>query len=412
MTYFLVATMLMVGLVMAVLLPPLAERKTSSTLSSRVRDARTEWETLRGQQQRGVLDPTGYDEGRRRLAEALFADLVETGTPLSADRRGRLLAVALAVLIPASAFGLYAYLGGGGMALQPAGTLAEGPAGDAAGSMDAVIQRLETRLREQPQDVQGWELLGQSYLAQGRFSEAEAAYARAYELKGDEPTLLVRYAEAMARARDGDLSGRPSELLAKALELAPNDELTLWFGGLAAYQRGERERTVSLWQKLLAMQQPGSEAEQAISRQLAQIQAEIAPSPADMATAANRQSGGTAATGTELRVAVSLSDDLQARVAPGSTVFVYARAADGPRAPLALVSDRVDALPLTVTLSDSQAMMPQLTLSKFATVEVVARVSPSGQATPQAGDLIGVAGPISPEDQQGPVNVVIDEVVE
>lgn len=413
MTYFLVAAMLMVGLVMAVLLPPLAERKSSSTLSSRVRGARTEWKTLQGQQQRGVLDPAAYEEGRRRLAEGLFADLVETDEPPATDRRSRLLAVALAVLIPAAAFGLYAHLGGGGMALEGATTLATGPAGDAAGSMDAVIQRLETRLREQPDDVEGWALLGQSYMAQGRFNEAEAAYGRAYELNSDEPMLLVRYAEAMARARDGDLTGRPSELLEQALELAPNDELALWFGGLAAYQRDQPERTVSLWRQLLAMQQPGSEAEQAISRQLAEVQAEINSTAAvGGGTSASPESDQAAVADSELAVSVSLSSDLQAEAAPSATLFVYARAVDGPQAPLALVRDRVDSLPLTVTLDDSQAMMPQLALSQYPSVEIVARVSPSGQATPQAGDLIGVVGPISPQDQQGPVNVVIDEVVE
>jgi cytochrome c-type biogenesis protein CcmH len=109
---------------------------------------------------------------------------------------------------------------------------------------------------------------------------------------------------------------------------------------------------------------------------------------------------------------VSLSPSLQERSDPAATLFVYARAANGPKAPLALVREQAGALPLSVTLSDAHAMMPQLTLSRFPQVEVVARISPGGQATPQSGDLIGVSGPIDQARQEGPVQVQISEVVE
>ena len=415
MTLFWLASALMVALVLAVLLPPLLGGGGERGFRRRLLAARGELAALRAERERGTLDQEGYAEGRRRLADALLVGLLEQPAG-PADSHSRGLALVLALLLPAAAFGLYAYLGAGNTALRAERALAlGGEAGNPAGqSLDSMIQRLEARLQAEPEDAQGWGLLGQSYLAQGRFAEAEAAYARAYELEGEQPALLVRYAEAMARARDGDLTGRPSELLERALELAPEDELALWYGGLAAYQGGQPERTLSLWRQLLAMQAPASDAARAIGEQLARIQAEsgAVATVAQPAAAPAGAASGAAVTGPALEVRVSLSPTLVAPSDPGATLFVYARAADGPKAPLALVRQQAGALPVTVRLSDAEAMLPQMTLSRFPQVEVVARITASGQASPQSGDLIGVSGPIDQGKQQGPVAVVISEVVE
>jgi cytochrome c-type biogenesis protein CcmH len=414
MSLFWLASGTLVLLVLGVLLRSLlgiGRRAHTDGQRATIATMRGELASLRAQRDAGTVDQETYLVARQRLADSLLTGLEAELPPRpAADIRGRALALALAILLPLSAFGLYAYLGAGPAALQGNQGVAAGAAG-ADQSLDAVVARLEARLQDDPEDGAGWDLLGQSYLAQGRFAEAEAAYEHAYRLQGDEPALLVRYAEAMARVRDGNLVGRPSELLDRALQLAPDDELALWYGGLAAYQRGEGEVTLTLWRKLLSRQDPSSEAAQAIGSQMARIEAEL---DASAGGSTPPPGGETVAAGNQatLQVEVSLSPSLQERSDPAATLFVYARAANGPKAPLALVREQAGALPLSVTLSDAHAMMPQLTLSRFPQVEVVARISPGGQATPQSGDLIGVSGPIDQARQEGPVQVQISEVVE
>ena len=261
--------------------------------------------------------------------------------------------------------------------------------------------------------------------------------------------VLLTYAEAIAANQDNNLQGRPSELIAQALKLNPEDVTARWLSGMSAFQRGQYNAAVVTWKNVLAELDPNSEdanqlrssianaeqragvppeARQAAPR-AAQTQNDNARNPADprpnsqqtaelisdqpteVATdtpTAEPNTTDQAAAG--IQVTVSLSPSIADNAAPESTVFIYAKAAEGPPMPLAVQRIGVAALPATVRLDDSMAMMPTLKLSSFPQVIVGARVSSSGQALPQSGDLQGETGPI-PSNSAEPVSISIDQVL-
>jgi cytochrome c-type biogenesis protein CcmH len=193
----------------------------------------------------------------------------------------------------------------------------------------------------------------------------------------------------MAQGRS--LQGEPERLIAQALKIDPGNVKALALAGTAAFDRRDFKDAIAYWQKILEIVPPNSDMADSIrdsiadAQQLAGGPVKAPPAPARTAAAASGTVSGT----------VQLAPALAARVAPGDTVFIFARAVDGPRAPLAVTRREVRELPATFTLDDRMAMAPGMNLSAHARVVVGARVSKSGQPTPQPGDFEGLSAPVN-----------------
>ena len=368
----------------------------------------------------GVLSEAEYASKRAALAG-------EAGTAHAPVPRA--LASVLALVIAIGAVALYRVVG------QPLGLFAtprvaatasvEAPPGEAPALEDAT-RELAAKMAESPEDFDGWLLLGRSYKQLQQFAEARDALAKANALRPEDPDAMVEYAEALALAsEDRRLAGEARALLDRALALEPNHQRGLWLLGIAAIQDERWADAVATWETLLPQLPPESSVAESVREQIAQARARAGmpalaervggepatgdaapPAPAAAAPAAD-----DAATGPRLVVEVSIAPELAARIAPTDTLFVFARAPEGPKMPLAIQRIPVPSLPATIVLDDSMGMMPALKLSQAGTVVVGARISKSGNATPSSGDLEVISRPLEVASQRTPVKLFIDRVV-
>lgn len=248
------------------------------------------------------------------------------------------------------------------------------------------IQELADRLSANPNDLEGWVLLGRSLQTTDRPQEAAKAYETATRLAPGDPDLLALYAEALAEAQDGKLEGQPGAIIQQIVRDHPKHKMGLWLGGLGAAQAGDMRTARKLWERLRAELPPNGPEIKEIDAYLQELGPESAPKAANT----NSKTGG-------VKVKVTLDPKLKGEVQPDDALFVFARAAEGPPMPLAVIRKTVRDLPLNVTLDDSLAMRPGLEISKFPKLILGARISKSGQATPQSGDIEGTLPGMTPE---------------
>jgi cytochrome c-type biogenesis protein CcmH len=374
----------------------------------------------------GVIEASEYASKRAALSGT---------TPSASPSRSRALpAIALAGVLPCLAFVVY-FATGTPEALQPGATTrpAAAAGGDAGApaNMDEAIASLAARLESEPDDLQGWLLLGRAYKAVGRFADARKALDRARAVAPDDLDTLVEYAEAISLEREDRLiEGEARSLLERALAGNPVHQRALWLLGIADAQAGNYAAAVGNWERLLPLLEPGSEVAQSVSGQIAEARQRagmppaegtppaapsapaLATEPSTAAAAASAPAADAAASGgPRLTIIVDISPELRQRVAATDTLYVFARAPSGPRMPLALQRLTAANLPVTVVLDDSMGMMPQLTLSGAAEVVVGARISKSGVANPQSGDLEGLSAALAPATATDPIRLTIDRVV-
>ncbi len=339
---------------------------------------------LKAQLRAGALSQDQYDEQFAELEAALSDDLDIAHPAEKPVSQGRWMVFVLVLALPLVALSLYAALGNYGALTVSAAA----PTPDLA-QINDMVAGLAERLKKQPDDAQGWLMLGRSYKYLQQYPKAVDAFDHAYKLMGDQPELMLLYAEAMAFANNEQLAGKPAELVFKVLAMEPDNVSGLWFGGMAKAQTGDFVAARTLWTKLEALLPPDSTARQEVQGLLAKLATEI-PAGAAQVQSKSAQPANTKS----IEVQVSLAPGLQAFASPDDTVFVYAQALSGPQMPLAIVRKQVADLPLTVKLNDSMAMMPAMKLSNFEQVKLVARISKSGNAVQQAGDLIGIVEPV------------------
>ncbi|MFA7487591.1 MAG: c-type cytochrome biogenesis protein CcmI [Lysobacteraceae bacterium] len=389
------------------ILPPLLRREAGVAVDPRR-------EALQRAHADGVLDSDEYAAKLAALGPAP-AQASASGSPL----RGP--AIAVALLLPLAAIGLYLKLGDTRVfdpdvqsvtqAMQQAQQAGLPP-------MEQAIAGLAERLAREPDDVQGWLLLGRAYKSMERFGEARDAFARALTLAPDTPDLLVEYAESQVLASDSKrFDGEPLAMLERALEQQPTHQRGLWLLGVAQYQRGDTDAASATWQTLLDTMPEDNPAYESLRQRILELQAqasgETLPTPAAAQASAAGDSTNTAsdpAQAPRLNVRVRVAPELAAQVRHDDVLFVFARAAEGSRAPLAIQRLSADALPLELVLDDSHAMLPQMNLSSTAQIVVGARISRSGGAQAQSGDLETLSEPL-PNTQRATVDLIIDRVV-
>lgn len=319
----------------------------------------------------------------------LLVPLVRHGRRAGRPRGVFVLALVVAFVVPLATAGLYKLIG------TPA-TIAGVPKPvDPMQGIDQAITELKARLAAQPNDLEGWLLLGQTYGMLKQPVDARGAYDRALKVDANNGVAMVGWAEADSLARpDHRIEGRGRELLQKAVAADPQNQRGLWLLGISDFQQEQYADAAATWRKLQPMLDPSSSVAAAVAAQIAQ---------------ADAKAGGAtvAADGPSLKVEVSLDPALKAKVAEGDTLFVFARAENGPPMPLAVARLQASALPASVTLTDGMGMTPQFKLSSVPRVYVAARISKSGQAIAQAGDLEGDAGVLDVATK-APIHITID----
>ncbi|MCY4221201.1 MAG: c-type cytochrome biogenesis protein CcmI [Thiotrichales bacterium] len=370
---------------------------------------------------RGEVGTERYAALRQDLERRLLADVAELDEPRAVPHPPSYrMAVAIAFMMPVCGLGIYLWLGSPHGIDPPPISASPSVAADMAPSVETMVAALAARLDEDPGDAEGWLLLARSQVVLERFDAALAAFERAHALLGDDPSLLADWAEAEAGRAGSRFPASAVDRLDLALELDPDHEKALWLGGFAAAQNRRVEIAIDRWERLLARQSPGSREASIVTEMLAQVRdAESRPAdpgsapPAPTAAPAvttGSAGGDESADGARIVVEVSLASDLQVELGAGEPVFVFARNPSGVGPPVAVARTIVGALPTTIVLDESNAMIPSQSLASVERALVTARVARSGTANRTRGDVEGAAGPVVVADS-APVRIVISQIV-
>jgi cytochrome c-type biogenesis protein CcmH len=293
-------------------------------------------------------------------------------------------AIILLLIIPIFSISMYQYLGQPALIEQSA-LLSEFHKADTKEkkleSVEKMLTQLEQRMINQPDNVDGWLMLTNSYAALERYPDALRAVDNLYRLRGDDPSVLLRYADILAMTNGGTYAGKPSELINEAMRIDPENPNGLWFAGLAANERGDIVEAINYWQRLIPKLEEGSEQQQHIKEFINMISQQVEDQSTD--------------NDLKIRVNISLSENLTNEANADDTVFIYAQAVNGPPMPIAVVRKKVSDLPLQTTLDDSMAMLAENKISDHEHIKITARISKSGNAVTESGDLIGTVNSVN-----------------
>jgi cytochrome c-type biogenesis protein CcmH len=421
MTLFVILAAAMIAIALAFsLLPMLRQRGQAEAVNSG--DPRR-LKALKDALDAGVINDEEY--------QTKLAALGTQGEPpvAVANRRPAMLAsLLIALLLPAAAIVLYQF-NGSPAALDPA-NLEPGSSASAGGAgpvpaaqgieMDEAIAGLVAKLEANPDNAEGWALLGRAYQAMGKFAESRDALKRAFEIEPDNHDLTVEYAQALALSGEGRrIAGESRQMIESVLEADPDHQRALWLIGISDYQAADYDAAIAAWNRLLPALPPESDIARSVREQIADAQQLGGTNPATAvpaATSSNTASPPGVVTdagtvdGPQLTIEVSLDKSLRDKLEFGATLFVFARAENGPPMPLAIQRLPASDLPVTVKLDDSMGMLPSMKLSMFPKVIIGARISASGNAMAQAGDLQVLSEGID-VNRKEPLVLVINSVV-
>lgn len=394
-----VAGVLMVLVAVVLCFPLLRRRSVVAGATNRAVNAsiyRDQLAELIRERDGGALSESDYRESHAEIERRLIEDTrSSTANAVAGDGDGRSLrtAVMLMVAIPLIAVPLYFTLGNPA-ALVPGSTQEVASHGSAGAMADLapLAAKLAAKLETNPDNPQGWIMLGRTYKMLERYEEAEQAYLRAGTAANAEPALILERIELAADRNAGHIEGEALKMLTALLKKDPENPLAQYLAGYGAFNRQDYRTAITYWERLLKKVAPDSQDAANLSAGIAEARTRMSggtsirpPVAASAAVAPARAAADRAV----IRGTVSLSSALKAKAAPGDLVFVFARAEQGPRMPLAVVRATVADLPLAFTLDDSSAMTPQLKLSSFKAVRVEARVAKSGDPVAKPGDLSG-----------------------
>ena len=392
-----ILALLAVGIVMPALLrvsrPGDIERTQVNVAIARERERE-----LRKELDEGILSDSEFDAARRELEHGLAIDL--EGEPHATPDKATspVLAVAVSAVLPILALGLYIFLGSPSL-LEPPGVPATSDVNgqDQPADVDVMLAQLKARLVDEPNDIRGWTLLGNSLMSTGEYAKAVPAYRRLVALQPGNAERLVRLADALAMSRNGVLTGEPEELIQQALMLSPGHPQGLWLAGIAAEQRGAYADALVIFNRLLPLVSDQPEV-------LTEVRALISRTTTALE--------GDSLTQTDsLRILVSVDADLVSTITPEDTLFVYARVPNGPPMPVAVRKLKAQPLPREVVLSDQNLMLAGASIGSYPELEIGAHISRSGTVQKAPGDLLGLSEPFEPE-KITQITVVIAKAVE
>lgn len=335
---------------------------------------------LENQLQAGVLDEAQMEAGRAEAARELLDDT--EGVQRRSSVLGGKIPLVSALLVPVLGVALYLHWGAVDEVVQTRQLAAAQPQ-----SIEEMTARLEQTVQQQPESAEAWYFLGRTYMAQERAGDAAKAFERAVEIAGRAPELLGQWAQALYFAEGKQWSEQMQALTDEALKTDAQEVTSLGLLGIAAYESQRYADAVRYWERLVAVLPEQDPSRAAIVGGIERAREQMGEG--QQPSAASEPGAKVHA----LEVSVSLSPEVQQNVQPDDAVFVFARALSGPPMPLAVKRLKVSDLPVQISLSDVDAMMPELKISRFDQVQLVARVSRAGNAT--QGEWSGQTGPVA-----------------
>lgn len=360
----------------------------------------------------GLLPAESRDEALAELVGRAQDDLVpDPAVPVAPPRKPWVAAGLAAVAIPALAFGVYLAVGNPA-ATDPKVLAAAAPASSPDDAkIVAMVEGLARKVKDRPDDAQGWALLGRSMAALGRFRESADAYEHLMRLTPGDAQVMADYADVLGMVQGRTLAGRPVELAREALKIDPKNKKALALVGTAAVDSGDYALAIDSWQRLAGELPRDSEDYAQVQSILGEIRARAGPAgkAAPRPPAAVAQSPANAAA-KSITGSVSLASAVSGHVTGAETLFIFARSEGGPRVPLAVIRATARQLPMQFALDDSQSMAPGVKLSAADAVRIEARISKSGNAMPQPGDLVGSSAVVKPGARD--VKIMVDKVLE
>jgi len=397
-------------------------------MSAHIEDLKQQLRQLADLAQRGALPDAAYQEAKARLERQLLdavlagggdAPMATAASPTAsaaaepaAKLSRTMLGGMLAFVVVVGAAG-YAWVGKPGAwqvgpgaspeVAQAAGASphqgASAPHEMSTDQINAMVEGLAAKLQADPGNAEGWAMLARTYAALGRFDASIPAYQKAATLAPNDAQIYADYADALAVTRGRNLDGEPTALITKALKLDPQNFKALYLSGTIAFEKQDFKAAAELWERASQHTPPDNpelakqvQAALADARQRAGLPARTSNATESNAPTATADAG--ASQGAEVAGTVSLSKALAGQVSPDDAVFIFAKASQGPKMPLAVLRKQVKDLPARFTLTDALAMSPQMKLSGYPEVIVSARVSKSGQAMAQPGDWQGQSAPV------------------
>tara|TARA_X000000368_G_scaffold417117_1_gene412623 strand:- start:1662 stop:2891 length:1230 start_codon:yes stop_codon:yes gene_type:complete len=321
-------------------------------------------------------------------------------------RSKKIISILIFILVPVFVLTIYSYIGSSNsIKLLATNTSSQELSNDNLVSVEEMLKGVERRLIDDPDNANDWLMLANSYVVLKRYTDAIRAYENLYRLNGDDPSLLFRYADVLAMANSGIFKGKPTELVKKGLQLDPENTMGLWLAGLAEYEEGRINKAIDYWQRVLPKLEKGSDEEKNIKKYI-----EFAAKENNISLD-NSVVEKTNLSEYSIKLNIELSSDFSA-VDINNTVFIYAKPVNSNiKMPIVVLRKKVSDLPLELSLDDSMSMLPNNKLSGYESVIVLARISKTGNAKSEKGDLIGVSNPISTRSKET-IKIIINSIVE
>ncbi|MDP2230002.1 c-type cytochrome biogenesis protein CcmI [Methylotenera sp.] len=411
---FWAVVIVLTGAVLAQILPaltrPNAFVKSNANAEKRA-IFRQQFDEIEQDKINGVLDATQYDiaksELKRRMLDEVGLAEVEQAT-VTKNLPDRRLALILLVLLPVLAVFIYFKIGSPASIVGPTPNQLALERNAMAGDVEPLLETLKSKLEKDPGDGTGWALLARTYVELKRHADAVPFYEKAVKAIPNDPQLLADYADALAVVNGYNLAGKPEELANQALKLDPHHTKALLLAASAAFNRKDYKGAIVLWERLQQDLPADSDILPVVKASLSEAYALPGIKPplpsANPVPSAQKEAPATGISGT-----VTIAPALFSKLDPAATVFVFARAAQGSPMPIAIIKTTAKDLPYSYQLDDSTALMPGNKLSQASEVVLVARISKSGDAKLQAGDLQGKSATVKPGDK---VDIEINEVVQ
>ena len=389
---FLIPAFLLLVLVLVLLLRPFIFPPKVEATSRRQMNAaiyREELEKLEVERTAGSMNSADYEIAHAEMRQRLFQDTSEEDDR-SVMGSSKITVIGLCIFITVLSVGFYFSLGD---ATRIAEKNTEKPMTQEG--VEKMVTEFAVKMEKDPTNLQGWVMLARSYRILGRNEEAAKAYERAGNFIDSDPQLLADYADILASNANGNFSGKPQKLINQALKLDPNNLMALWLSGTASYAAGNYKAAVQTWEKLAQQLPPGTE-------DVRSIEASIADARAKGGLSAQASVNTKGISGK-----IEISADLKSKVKSGDIVMVIARK-PGERMPVAVLKTSVSEFPMNFSLTDALAMNPSSPLSQLSEASIEVRISKTGMAKPEVGDLISAVQIVKVGANN--IRLVIDQV--
>ena len=398
MASFFIPAFLLLALVLLLLLRPFIFSGKGEGTSRRQMNAaiyREELEKLAAEHAAGTIDAQEYEISHAEMRQRLFQDTNEEDDKAVMGSSKKVV-IGLCLFITILSSGLYFSLGD---VLRVSQKNEQQPMTQVG--VEKMVAEFALKMEADPTNLKGWAMLGRSYRMLGRNEDAAKSFSRAGQLINEDPELLAEYADTLVALANGNFAGKPLQLINQALKLDPNNLLALWLSGTASFNNDDYKSAVQTWEKLAQQLPPGSEEARTIESSIAEA----------------RSKGGLAGTNTNINTAVAngkgvsgkieISAELKSKVKSGDVLMVIARQ-PGERMPVAVLRVPATEFPMNFALTDALAMNPSAPISKLSDVSIEVRISKTGMAKAEAGDLISSVQTVKVGSNQ--VKLLVDQV--